>query len=91
MYKYPPQSLVITSTKAMTDPLPDSNTIQDTTLPDAPTTTTPAEKDRRKTVDGKAAKKKRRNNKADNKWAAMTANYTLKMTNGGRGKYTYQL
>jgi hypothetical protein len=34
--KYPPRPLTITSTEATTDPLPDSNAIMDTTLPDAP-------------------------------------------------------
>jgi hypothetical protein len=42
MCKYPPCPLAITSTEAMTNPLPDSNAVQDTTLPDAPTTTAPA-------------------------------------------------
>jgi hypothetical protein len=90
MYKYPPRPLAITSTEAMTDPLPDSNAAQDTTLPDAPTTTAPVEKDGWKTVEGKAAQKKRRNDKADNKWAATTANNTPTTKNGGRGKNTHQ-
>jgi hypothetical protein len=55
MHKYPPCPLAITSTEATTDPLPDSNAIMDTTLPNAPTTPAPAEKDRWKTVEGKAA------------------------------------
>jgi hypothetical protein len=90
MRKYPPRPLAITSTEAMTDPLPDSNAAQDTTLPDAPTTTAPAEKDGWKTVEGKAVQKKRRNDKADNKWAATTANNTPTTKNGGRGKNTHQ-
>jgi hypothetical protein len=45
MRKYPRCPLAITSTEATTDPLPDGNAVQDTTLPDAPTTTAPAEKD----------------------------------------------
>jgi hypothetical protein len=90
MRKYPPRPLAITSTEATTDPLPNSHAVQDTTLPDAPTTTVPAEKDGWKTVEGKAAQKKRRNEKADNKWAATTANNIPKMTNGGRGKNTHQ-
>jgi hypothetical protein len=65
--KYPLRPLTITSTEATAIPPPDSPTIQDTTLPDAPTTTAPAENDRWKTVEGKAAQKKRRNDKADNK------------------------
>jgi hypothetical protein len=76
MIKYPPCPLAITSTEATTDPLPDSPAAQDTTLPDAPTTTTPAENDGWKTVEGKATQKKRRNDKADNKWAATTASNT---------------
>jgi regulator of replication initiation timing len=44
MCKYPPCPLAITSTEVTTDPLPDSNAVQDTTLPDAPTTTAPADK-----------------------------------------------
>jgi hypothetical protein len=67
MRKYPPRPLAITSTEATTDPLPDSDAVQDTTLPDAPTTTAPAEKSGWKTVEGRAAQKKRRNEKADNK------------------------
>jgi hypothetical protein len=83
MRKYPPCSLAITSTEATTDPLPNSNAVQDTTLPDAPTTTALAEKDGWKTVEGKAVQKKRRNDKADNKWAATTANNTPTMKNAG--------
>jgi hypothetical protein len=90
MHKYPPRPLAITSTEAMTDPLPDSNAAQDTTLPDAPTTTTLAAKDGWKTVEGKATQKKRRNEKADNKWAATTANNTPTTMTGGRGKNTHQ-
>jgi hypothetical protein len=74
MRKYPPHPLTITSTEATTDPFPDSNAVQDTTLPDAPTTTAPAEKDGWKTVEGKAAQKKRRTEKADNKQATETSN-----------------
>jgi hypothetical protein len=55
MCKYPPRPLAITLTDATTDTLPDSNAVQDTTLPDAPTTTAPAEKVELKTVEGKAA------------------------------------
>jgi hypothetical protein len=73
MRKYPPRPLAITSTESTTDPLPDSNAVQDTTLPDAPTTTAPVEKDGWKTVEGKAKQKKRRNDRADNKRAATTA------------------
>jgi hypothetical protein len=36
MRKYPPRPLAITSTEATTDPLPDGEAVQDTTLPDAP-------------------------------------------------------
>jgi hypothetical protein len=90
MRKYPPCPLAITSTEATTNPLPDSNAAQDTTLPDAPTTTALAEKDGWKTVEGKAARKKRRNDKANNKWAATTANNTPTTKNGGKGKNTHQ-
>jgi hypothetical protein len=90
MHKYPPHPLVITSTEDMTDPLPDSNAIQDTMLPDAPTTTTPAEKDGWKTVEGKAAQKKRRNEKADNKQATETSNKPPTIKTGGRGKNSHQ-
>jgi hypothetical protein len=90
MCKYPPRPLAITSTEATTNPLPDSDAVQDTTLPDAPTTTAPAEEDGWKTMEGKAVQKKRRNNKADNEQATTTANHTPKMTNGGRGKNTDQ-
>jgi hypothetical protein len=48
------------------------------------------EKDRWKTVEGKATQKKRRNDRADNKWAATNANNTLTTKNGGRGKNTHQ-
>jgi hypothetical protein len=90
MRKYPPRPLAITSTEGTTDPLPDSNAVQDTTLPDAPTTTAPGDKDGWKTVDGKGTQKKRRNDKADNKRATTIANHTAKTTNGGRGKNTHQ-
>jgi hypothetical protein len=90
MCKYPPRPLAITSTEATTDPLPNSTTVQDTTLPGAPTTTAPVENDGWKTVEGKATLKKRRNNKADNKRAVTTANNTLTTKNGGRGKNTHQ-
>jgi hypothetical protein len=88
--KYPPCPLTITSTEAITDPLPNSPTVQDTTLPDAPTTTALVEKDGWKTVEGKAAQKKRRNNKAENKRAMTTTNNTPTMKSGGRGKTTHQ-
>jgi hypothetical protein len=45
MCKYPPCPLTITLTEVMTNPLPDSNATQDTTLPDAPSTTAPVAKD----------------------------------------------
>jgi hypothetical protein len=90
MRKYPPPPLAITSTEATTDPLPDGDAVQDTTLPDAPTTTAPAEKDGWKTVEGKKAQKKRRNDKADNKWAMETSNKPPTTKTGGRGKTTHQ-
>jgi hypothetical protein len=89
MVRYPPRHLVITSTKVTTDPLPNSPAVQDTTLPNTPTTTAPAEDDGWKTVEGKAMQKKRRNDQADNKWAATSANNTPTMKNGGRGKNTH--
>jgi hypothetical protein len=90
MIKYPPRPLAITSTEATTNPLPDSPTVEDTTLPDAPTTTAPVENDGWKTVEGQATQMKRRNDKADNKWAVTTANNTPTTKNGGRGKKTHQ-
>jgi hypothetical protein len=90
MIKYPPCPLAITLTDATTDPLPDSPAIQGTTLPDAPTTTAPAENDGWKTVEGKATQKKRRNDKADNKRATTTANNMLTTKNGRREKNTRQ-
>jgi hypothetical protein len=90
MIKYPPRPLAITSTEVTTDPLPESPAVQDTTLPDAPTTTAPVENDGWKTVEGKATQKKRRNDKANNKWAATTANNTPTTKNSGRGKNTHQ-
>jgi hypothetical protein len=86
MIKYPWCPLAITSTKVMTNPLPDSCTAQDTTIPDALTTTAQVEKDSWTTVEGKAMQRKRRNEKADNKWAAITTTNTLIIKNGGRGK-----
>jgi hypothetical protein len=88
--KYPPCPLAITSTEVTTDPLPDSPSVQDTTLPDAPTTTAPTENDGWKTVEGKATLRKRRNEKADNKWALTIANNTPTTKNGGRGKKNHQ-
>jgi hypothetical protein len=90
MIKYPPRPLAITSTEVTTNPPPDSPAVQDTTLPDTPTTTALAENDRWKTVEGKATQKKRRNDKADNKRATTTANNTPTTKNGGRGKNTHQ-
>jgi hypothetical protein len=90
MRKYPPRPLAITSTDVMTDPLPDSNAAQDTTLPDAPTTTAPVAKDGWQTVEGKEAWKKRRNEKADNAPAAKTASNIPKTETSGRGKNTHQ-
>jgi hypothetical protein len=87
--KYPLRPLTITSTEATTDPLPDSPTVQDMTLPDAPSTA-PAKNEGWRTVEGKATRRKRRNDKADNKWAATTANNTPTTKNGGRGKNTHQ-
>jgi hypothetical protein len=90
MIKYPPCPLMITSTEATTNPLPDSPAVHDTTLPDAPTTTAPVENDGWSTVEGKATQKKRRNGKADNKWAATWAKDTPTTKNGGTGKKTHQ-
>jgi hypothetical protein len=64
--KYPLRPLTITSTEATTDPLADSPTVQDMTLPDAPSTA-PAKNEGWRTVKGKATQRKRRNDKADNK------------------------
>jgi hypothetical protein len=86
MIKYPPCPLTITSTEVTTNPLPDSRAAQDTTLPNAPTTTAQVEKDGWKTVEGKATQKKRRNEKADNTRAATTVTNTLTTKNGGREK-----
>jgi hypothetical protein len=90
MIKYPPHPLAITSTEVTADPLPDSPATQDTTLPDAPTTTAPVENDGWKIVEGTATQKKRRNDKADKKRAATTTNNTPTTKNGGRGKNTHQ-
>jgi hypothetical protein len=90
MIKYPLCPLAIVLTEATTDPLPDSPAAQDTTLPDAPTTTAPAENDGWKTVEGKATQKKTRNDKANNKQAVTTANNTPTTKNGGRAKNTHQ-
>jgi hypothetical protein len=90
MRKYPPRPLAIASTKATTDPLSDSNAAQDTTLPDAPTTTATVVKDGWKTMEGKDAWKKRGNEKADNKPGATTTSNTPKTKTGGRGKNTHQ-
>jgi hypothetical protein len=38
MIKYPPYPLTVTSTEAITDPLPESPAPPDPTLPNAPTT-----------------------------------------------------
>jgi hypothetical protein len=83
MCKYPPYPLTITLTEATTNPLPDSNAITDTMLPDAPTTTALVEKDGWKTVEGKAAQRKRRNENTDNKLVMETSNKPL-MTKTGR-------
>jgi hypothetical protein len=66
MHKYAPYPLTITLTDTMTNPLPDSNATQDTTLPDAPATTALVAKDGWKTMEGKEVWKKRRNENANN-------------------------
>jgi hypothetical protein len=81
---------MITSTEAMTEPSPDSNAVKDTTLPDTPTTTAPVEKDRWKTVKGKAVLKKRRNEKANNKQVMETCDKPLTRKTGGPGKNPHQ-
>jgi hypothetical protein len=43
IFRYPPGALAITSTEETTNPLPNSTAVQDTTLPDAPASTAPAE------------------------------------------------
>jgi hypothetical protein len=90
MYQHPPCPLVITSTEATTNPLPDSNAAQDTNLPDAPTTTALAAKDGWKTMEGKEVWKKRKNEKADNEPKATTTSNTPKTKTGGRGQNTHQ-
>jgi hypothetical protein len=90
MRKYPPRPQPITSTEAMTDPLPDSNAVQDTTLPDAPTTTAPAERDGWKTVEGKAAETKRKNETADKKRVMETSNKLSTTKTGRWGKNSHQ-
>jgi hypothetical protein len=90
MRKYPPCPLMITLTDTTTDPLPDSNAVQDTTLPEAPTTTAPVEKDGWKTVEGKAVQKKRRNEKADNKQATETSNKPPTTKTSRQGKNSHQ-
>jgi hypothetical protein len=91
MCKYPPYPLEIPPTEAMTNPPPNSNAAQDTTLPDTPTTTAPVAKDGWKTMEGKEVQKKRRNEKANNEPAVKTVSNILKMKTSGRGKNTYQL
>jgi hypothetical protein len=81
---------MITSTKDTTDPLPNSNAVQNTILPDAPTTTAPVEKDGWKMVEGKATQKKRRNEKANDKWVTETSNKLLIMKTGEGGKNSHQ-
>jgi hypothetical protein len=89
MINYPPCQLTITSTKETTDPLPESSATQDTTLPDAPTTA-PVKNEGWMTVEGKGMQRKKWNEKADNKWAAITASNTLTTKTGGRGKNAHQ-
>jgi hypothetical protein len=50
MIKYPLRPLAITSTEVTTNPPANSPAVQDTTLPNAPTTTAPADNDGWKTV-----------------------------------------
>jgi hypothetical protein len=89
MIKYPPRQLAITSTEETTNPLPESSASQDTTLPGAPTTA-PAENEGWMTVEGKATQRKKRNEKADSKWAAITASNTPTTKTGRMGKNTHQ-
>jgi hypothetical protein len=91
MHKYPLCPLAITLTKATTDRLPDSNAAQNTTLPNAPTTTAPVAKDGWKTMEGKEVQKKIRNKKADNELLVTTMSNTPRMKTAGWGKNTHQL
>jgi hypothetical protein len=75
----------------MTNPLPNSNAVQNTILPNTPTTTALVEKDRWKTVEGKAMQKKRRNEKADNKLVIETSNKPQMIKTGRGGKNSHQL
>jgi hypothetical protein len=91
MHHYPLCPLMITLSEATTDPLPESNAVKDIMPPNTPTTTAPVEKDRWKTVEGKAMQKKRRNKKANNKQVMETSNKPPMTKTGRRGKNSHQL
>ncbi|KAI5808457.1 hypothetical protein BZA77DRAFT_362210 [Pyronema omphalodes] len=86
--KSPLPLLAITSTEATPEPQPDSPSVQDTSLPDAPSTA-PAETDGWKTVEAKATQKKKTKAKETTSTAA-TPSKTPTTKNGGRGKNTHQ-
>jgi hypothetical protein len=63
--------------------------MQDTPLPDAPTTA-PVETESWKMVEGKATQRKKRNEEADKKWAKEACDKPPTTKNGGRGKNSHQ-
>jgi hypothetical protein len=89
MIKYPPCPLVVSSTEATTDPLPESPAHQDTTLPDTPTTA-PAGNKGWKIVEGKAMQRRRKSKKVGHKQTITIDTNTPTTKNGGRGKNTHQ-
>ncbi|KAI5808455.1 hypothetical protein BZA77DRAFT_362191 [Pyronema omphalodes] len=80
--------LAITSTESTPEPQPDGSSVQDTSLPDAPSTA-PAGTDGWKTVEAKATQKKKTKAK-ETISAAVIPNQTSRRKNGGRGKNTDQ-
>jgi hypothetical protein len=87
--KYPLCPLAVTSTKAITDPLPESRAPQNPTLPNAPTTA-PAGNKGWKIVEGKAMQRKRKSKKVGYKQTITMDTNTPTMKNSGRGKNTHQ-
>ncbi|KAI5819851.1 hypothetical protein BZA77DRAFT_350395 [Pyronema omphalodes] len=80
--------LAITFTEATLEPQPDSSSVQDRSLPDAPGTA-PAETDGWKTVEAKATQKKKTKAKETTSTAAIPKQ-TPTTKNGGRGKNTHR-
>jgi hypothetical protein len=89
MIKYPPRQLAIVSTSTKPTPPPSGPAMQDTPLPNAPSTA-PVETDGWKTVEGKATQRKKQNEEAGKKRVKEMSDKPPMTKNGRRGKNSHQ-